>query len=57
MISQGTLQENGFTYRFDRDMEIIKVSKGALIVMRVRRTACNIYNLSRNIVVGDVAIV
>jgi transposase InsO family protein len=55
LISLGTLQANGYSYRSDGDRDILKVSKGALTVMRAKRTAGNIYKLLGNTVVGDVA--
>lgn len=38
----------------DGDMEIMRVRKGALIVMRAWRTTINIYKLLENTVVNDV---
>lgn len=55
MISLGTLHANNFSYRSDEDMDIIKVRKGALIVMRAKSIVGNIYKLLRNFIVGDVA--
>lgn len=45
LISLGTLQENGFSHRSDRDKDILKVNKGALTVMRKNMTVGNIYRL------------
>lgn len=42
LISLGTLQENGFSYKSNGDMDIMKVSKCALIVMRANRIVGNI---------------
>lgn len=39
-----TLQENGFSYMYDGDKNIIKFIKGELTVMRARRIASNIIN-------------
>ncbi|CAJ2662759.1 unnamed protein product [Trifolium pratense] len=55
LISLGTLQAHGYSYKSDGDRDILKVSKGALTVMRAKRTAGNIYKLLGHTVVGDVA--
>lgn len=50
----GTLQENGLSYKCDGDMEIVKVNKGSLEVMRAYKIMSNIYKLLGSIVVDDV---
>lgn len=57
LISLGTLQENGFSYRSEGDRGNMKVSKSALIMMRGNRVACNIYKLLGNTIVGGVALI
>lgn len=42
LISLGNLQTNGFSYKFDGDRDIIKVSNGAFTMMRARMTPGNI---------------
>src|ERR1044072_9138891 len=55
LISLGTLQENGYSFKSDGDRETLKVSKGALTVMKARRTPGNIYKLLGCTVVGNKA--
>lgn len=55
LISLGTLHEYGFSYRFDGDRDIMKSNKGALTIMRAKRSGGNIYKLLGCIVVADVA--
>lgn len=57
LISVGTLHANGFFYKSDGHMDIMKVGNEALIVMKVWRNACKIYKLLGNNVVGKVAVV
>jgi hypothetical protein len=57
LISLVTLQANGYSYSSDGDMDILKVSKGALTVMKAKSTAGNIYKFLGNTVVCDVALV
>ena len=47
-------QSNGFSYRSNGDMDIMKVNKGALTMTRARRTASNIYKLLGSTVAGDI---
>lgn len=42
-----------FSYMFNGDRDIMKVSKGVLTVMREKMTACYIYKLLVNIVIRD----
>lgn len=57
MIYLGTLQVNGFSYIFDGDNDIMKFTKGALIMLRRRMISSNIYKLLGNLSVGNVAAV
>ena len=54
LISLGTLHENGYSHKTDDDREIIKICKGALIVMKGKRTKENIYILLGSTIVGGV---
>ena len=55
MISLGSLHNSGLTYKVDNDKETMKICKGALTVMKGRRTAGNIYILLGSTVVGGVS--
>ena len=55
LISLGTLHTNGFRYKTVDDG--LKVSKGAMTVMRARRISGNIYLLLGSTIVGGAAIV
>lgn len=55
LISLGTLQKNGFYYKFDGDTNIMKLSKGELIEMRAMMNTCNIHKSFGNTIVDDVA--
>src|ERR1044072_5703622 len=55
LISLGTLQANGYSFKSDGDKETLKVSKGAMTMMKARRTPGNIYNLLGCTIVGDIA--
>ncbi|KAL4311552.1 hypothetical protein GQ457_01G017790 [Hibiscus cannabinus] len=52
LISLGTLHKNGFIPKADEDMETIRIVKGALIVMKGKIIAGNIYKLLGSTVVG-----
>ncbi|KAL4312354.1 hypothetical protein GQ457_01G013740 [Hibiscus cannabinus] len=52
LISLGTLHKNGFIPKADEDRETIRIVKGALIVMKGKITAGNIYKLLGSTVVG-----
>ena len=54
MISLGTLNYNGFSYKFIGG--VMKVSKGAMTVMKGQKLVVNIYKLLSTIIVGGVAI-
>ena len=45
LISLGTLQANGCSFKSNGNSDILRVSKGAMTVMRAKRTAGNIYKL------------
>src|ERR1044072_7065645 len=53
VISLGTLQANGYSFKSDGDRDIMKVSKGARTVMKARRTQGNIYKLLGSTVVEE----
>ncbi|KAL4384756.1 hypothetical protein GQ457_15G014670 [Hibiscus cannabinus] len=52
LISLGTLHKNGFIPKADEDRETIRIVKGALVVMKGKITAGNIYKLLGSTVVG-----
>lgn len=54
LISLGSLQANGYSLWLDGDRDIMEVRKGAMTVIRARRTADNIYELSGSTIMGDV---
>ena len=51
----GTLDSNGFSYKSENG--IMKVSKGAMVMMKAHKVDGNIYRLFGNTIVGGVAIV
>ena len=55
LTSLGTLQINGQSFRSDRDRNILRVSKGVMIVMRAMMISGNIYKLLGSTIVGDIA--
>ncbi|KAL4385189.1 hypothetical protein GQ457_15G016970 [Hibiscus cannabinus] len=52
LISLGTLHKNGFIPKADEDRETIRIVKGALVVMKGKITAGNIYKLLGSTIVG-----
>ena len=54
LISLETLHVNGFSYKCEKDC--VKVSKGALKVMKEQITSGNIYRLIGSIVEGGVEV-
>jgi hypothetical protein len=52
-ISLGTLDSNGFSYKSEGG--IMKVVKGAMVVMKGEKNSKNIYKLLGNTVVGGAA--
>ena len=55
LISLGTLDSNGYCYKFENGL--IKVSKGAMVVMKGQKVKGNIYKLLSNTIVGGAAVV
>lgn len=55
MISVSTLQVNSFSYMFDGDRDILKLTKRTLKMMRAKRIAGNINKLLGCVVVSNVA--
>ena len=55
LISFGTLDSNGYDYKFEGG--VIKVTKGAMVVMKGQKSSKNIYKLLGSTVVGGIAIV
>jgi hypothetical protein len=55
MISLGTLDSNGYGYKFEGG--IMKVIKGAMVVMKRQKSSKNIYKLLGSTVVGGIAFV
>jgi hypothetical protein len=55
LISLGTLDSNGFGYKSEGG--IMKVNKGAMVVMRVQKSSKNIYKLLGSTIVGGLAFV
>jgi hypothetical protein len=49
------LDSKGYNYKFEN--EIIKVSKGAMVVMTGQKISSNVYKLLGNIILGGVAAV
>lgn len=54
LISMGTLQENGYSLWSNGDRDIMRVRKGAMIVIMTRRNAGNVYKLLRGTIMGDI---
>lgn len=54
MIFLGIIKENAFSHTYDGDMDIMKIYKGALMIMREKTIVGNIYKLLESIVVSDV---
>lgn len=54
LISIGSLQENGFSYKFGIFRDILKVRTGVFSLMREIRTVGNICKLLGNTIVCDV---
>jgi hypothetical protein len=52
MISSGTLDSNNYGYKFGGG--VIKVTKGAIVMMKGQKSSKNIYKLLGNIVVGGI---
>lgn len=57
LISLSTLQESGLSYRSEGDRDILKVDKGALTLIRAKKTTSNIYKLLHCTIAGNVALV
>jgi transposase InsO family protein len=55
LISLGTLDSKGYSYKFEN--EIMKVSKGAMVVMTGQKISSNVYKLLGNTILGGVAAV
>ena len=55
LISLGTLDCNGFSYK--STSEVMKVSKGAMTMMKWQKLAGNIYKLLDTTIVGGIATV
>lgn len=55
LISLGTLDSKG--YKYTGEGGVLKVSKGALIVMKGQRKTANLYVLQGTTVIGDAAVV
>jgi hypothetical protein len=52
MISSSTLESNGCGYKFGGG--VMKVTKGAMVMMKGQKSSKNIYKLLGNIVVGGI---
>ena len=55
MISLGTLQANGFTYKTDRDRNTLRVCKWMLTLMKAQHIVRNIDRLLGSTIIGRVA--
>uniref|UniRef100_A0A2N9EIR8 CCHC-type domain-containing protein n=1 Tax=Fagus sylvatica TaxID=28930 RepID=A0A2N9EIR8_FAGSY len=55
LISLGTLDSKGYSYKSENG--IMKVSKGAMIVMTGQKISSNVYKLLGNTILGGVAVV
>ena len=55
LISLGTIHENDYSLRSEENRDILRVSKGAMTVMRAKTTPGNIYKFLGSPVVGDIA--
>ena len=55
LISLGTLDLKGYSYKSEN--EIMKVSKGAMVVMTGQKISSNVYKLLGNSILGGVAVV
>ena len=55
LISLGTLDSNGYCYKSENGS--MKVSKGAMVVMKGQKVEGNIYKLLGNTIVGGAAVV
>jgi hypothetical protein len=55
LISLGTLDSKGYSYKSEN--EIMKVSKGAMVVMTGQKISSNVYKLLGNTILGGVAAV
>uniref|UniRef100_A0A2N9EPJ3 CCHC-type domain-containing protein n=1 Tax=Fagus sylvatica TaxID=28930 RepID=A0A2N9EPJ3_FAGSY len=55
LISLGTLDSKGYNYKSEN--EIMKVSKGAMVVMTGQKISSNVYKLLGNTILGGVAAV
>uniref|UniRef100_A0A2N9IUP8 CCHC-type domain-containing protein n=1 Tax=Fagus sylvatica TaxID=28930 RepID=A0A2N9IUP8_FAGSY len=55
LISLGTLDSKGYSYKSENG--IMKVSKGAMVVMTGQKISCNVYKLLGNTILGGVAAV
>ena len=53
LISLGTLDSNGYGYK--SECGVMKVTKGAMVVMNGQKSSKNIYKLLESIVIGDIA--
>jgi hypothetical protein len=53
LISFGTLKSNGYSYKSEGG--VMKVTKGAMIVMKGQKSSKNIYKLLGSTVVGGIA--
>jgi hypothetical protein len=53
MISLGTLDSNDYGYK--SESEVMKVTKGAMVVMKEQKSSKNIYKLLGNTIVGGIA--
>ena len=55
LISLGALDSNGFCYKFQS--EVMKVSRGVMILIKEQKTVGNIYKLLGTTVVGGAVFV
>jgi hypothetical protein len=53
LISLGTLYSNGYGYKYEG--RVMKLTKGAMIVMKELKSSNNIYTLLRSTIVGGIA--
>ena len=53
LISFGTLDFNGYCYKFENGL--MKVSKGAMVMMKGQKVEGNIYKLFGNTIIGGAA--
>jgi hypothetical protein len=53
LISLGILDSNGYCYKYESG--VMKVTKGAMVMMKWQKSSKNIYKLLGNTVVGGIA--